>query len=570
MKKFLILLLALLLPLCASAAVTVPDHVTEIGAEAFAGVDADYLVVPSSVNTVGANVLAGSGASYIWLEGASTRLTGAPGVPFIFGPAGSAASGMSGFYAQESLVTDSGLYYALLTDSALPLCAVKPAEISGSVTIPKLLNNLPVRSLDQLYLSGARVAEVRIPRYLTAPEGLTVTPYATMSVDAPTASVQETSAGKYVTWTISSYTGAYGDVSFFWTFENGENTISATTTEPTIQYAPLLEGSCSVTVRVTDSLNDWAEATSEAITVTGTQPVYRALLIANTYPGEYSALAGPDNDLKAMRTMLSTMAGTPYRITAAQNLTSTGMQSAIASAFAGAAPGDISLFYYSGHGASNGALVGTGGTLLSVYGLRTSLEKIPGTKIVLLDCCHSGTAINKSNSTESVNLNAFNRAIISGLTSKSRSSENLADQDFIVLTACRKDQVSVSLTSGSNYYWGVFTYGLCYGSGYDLWERKALSGLPADTNGDGAISLGEAYQGVLERVSYINNLFVARSRDLSQTNPDQSDDTLTDPDQSDDTQTDPDQSDDTPTEQEPFIQQATQYYGDTSFILWKR
>ena len=57
MKKFLILLLALMLPLCALAAITVPDHVTEIGAEAFAGVNTDYLVVPATVKTVGANVL---------------------------------------------------------------------------------------------------------------------------------------------------------------------------------------------------------------------------------------------------------------------------------------------------------------------------------------------------------------------------------------------------------------------------------------------------------------------------------------------------------------------------------
>ena len=52
MKKFLILLLALMLPLCASAAITVPDHVTEIGEEAFAGVNTDYLVIGICINKV--------------------------------------------------------------------------------------------------------------------------------------------------------------------------------------------------------------------------------------------------------------------------------------------------------------------------------------------------------------------------------------------------------------------------------------------------------------------------------------------------------------------------------------
>ena len=551
MKKFLTLMLALLLPLCASAAITIPDHITDVGTEAFAGVDADYLVVPASVKTVGANVLAGSNASYIWLEGASTQLAGDPGVPFIFGPAGSAAAGMSGFYAQDYLVTDSGLYYAILEDKALPLCAVTPASLTGSVTIPKTLNGQPVTSLEQLYLKGADVTEVRIPRYLTAPADLPVTLYPTMSADALTASVTEIPAGQYVTWTVTGYTGAYGDVSFIWTFDNNGSTVSTTTTEPTIQYAPMKEGSCTATVRVVDSLNDWAEATSDAVTVTQSQTVYRALLIGNTYPGESASLVGPDTDLKAMNIMLKSMTGTPYQITSAAELTATGMQSSIASAFAGAQPGDVSLFYYSGHGTTQGALVGTGNTFLSVYSLRVALEKIPGIKIVILDCCHSGTAINKSAGTESVNLNAFNRAIISGLTSKTRSSENLADQGFIVLTACRKDQQSLSITSGINHAWGAFTYGLCYGSGYDEWYSKALSGMPADHNGDGAITLGEAYHGVLERIQYLNNYFAGLVRSLSQTPSEDSSDTQE-------------------SEVELFVEQATQYYGDTSFVLWSR
>ena len=532
MKKFLILLCALLLlPLCASAIVTVPGSITDIGTEAFAGVNMDALIVPASVNTVGANVLADSSASYIWLESASTQLAGHPGVPFIFGPAGSSAASLSGFYAQDTLVTDSGLYYALLEDKALPLCAQSPFTLSGSVVIPKLLNGLPVTSLSQLHLSNTRLSMLEIPRYLTAPEGLAVTLYKTMSVDAPVASVTQTPAGKYVSWSTAGYSGHYGDVSFVWTFENGDSTVSTTTTEPFIKYAPMQEGSCTATVRVVDSLGDWADATGEAITVTQAQPTYRALLVGNNYSGAVNELKGPENDLVAVRTMLATMTSTPYQITTARNQTGTGMQSAIASAFAGAEPGDISLFYYSGHGTEAGALVGVKDSLgrdtyLSVYGLRTALEKIPGTKIVLLDCCHSGAAINRSTGTESISLSAFNRAIISGLSAKTRSSENLEDQGFIVLTACRKDQQSVSLSGDTSRYWGVFTYGICYGSGYDEWNQQSLSGLPADQNGDGAITLGEAYQGVLERVSYLNSLIT--------------------------------------------VEQATQYYGDSSFILWKR
>lgn len=534
MKKFLILLLALLLPVCASAAITVPEHVTEIGAEAFAGVNTDYLVIPASVKTVGANVLTDSNASYLWLEGASTQVAGNPGVPFIFGPAGSAAAGVSGFYAQESLVTDSGLYYAVLEDKALPLCAVNPSSLSGGVIIPKTLGGKPVTSVSQLHLSNTRLTEVHIPRYLTAPEGLPVTTYVTMFVDAPIAAVTETPAGKYVTWSIAGYSGNHGEVSFVWTFENGGNTVSTTTTEPFIKYAPMQEGTCTATVRVVDAVGDWAEATGEAITVTEGQPIYRALLVGNSYPGAANELKGPENDITAVRAFLSTMSGTPYRITPARNLTGTGMQAAIASAFAGAEPGDISLFYYSGHGTEAGALVGTRDSLgrdtfLSVYGLRSALEKIPGTKIVILDCCYSGNVIGRSASPEDTGSPAsFNNAVISAFGAVSRSSENLEDAGYIVLTACRKDQRSNTMSDPSNgNFFGVFTYGLCYGSGYDEWQRISLSDMPADADSNRAISLGEAIAGVKERLAFIKNML-------------------------------------------PSLNQDVQYHGDPNFILWAK
>ena len=228
----------------------------------------------------------------------------------------------------------------------------------------------------------------------------------------------------------------------------------------------------------------------------------------------------------AMMTVLNSMSGTSYKTTSARNISASGIQAAIATAFSGAQPCDISLFYYSGHGTEKGELVGTGSTYLTVYALRTALQKIPGTKIVLLDSCYSGNAINRSVDVSSASPSAFNRAVISALSSASRSSVNLEDQGFIVLTSCRKDQTSISLSGGNNHYWGVFTYGLCYGSGYDEWEKVSLGRLPADSNGDGAITLREAYQGVLERVNYLSSMTT--------------------------------------------ITQATQSYGDSSFVLWSK
>ncbi|MBQ3156069.1 MAG: caspase family protein [Clostridia bacterium] len=528
MKRFLTLLCVLLLPLCAFAVSDVPESVTEIGSEAFAGTAIDALLLPASVAEVGGDILSGTGAAYLYLNNAETVLSAgaADDAAFVFAPADSPAASLPNFYPIEGLVEEGGLYY-FAQDTALPLCAVDPAGLSGSVTIPKLLQGtIPVVSLDKLYLAGAHVAELRVPEYLTLPEGLDAVRYQTMTVQPPVPDVTESPAGQFVTWTTGA-TGACGDVSYIWAFDTGDSQDSLITAEPTVQYAPLTEGVCTVTVTAEDALGDSAAASGGAVTVTSPQPTYRALLIGNTYTGSTNQLDGPDNDIASMALMLDTMTGTPFQITRKTNRSATDMQLDIASAFAGAQASDVSLFYYSGHGSSAGALVGTGNTFLTIYSLRSTLQKIPGTKIILLDCCYSGSVIGKSLSSASVSDPAlFNQAVISAFSAVSRSSENLADTGFIVLTACSKDQESFSLSSDGANHWGAFTYGVCYGSGYDIWNRAFLNRLPADSSGDGAITLGEAYAGAKERIDYLNTI--------------------------------------------KYFDQSVQFYGDTDYILWRK
>lgn len=523
MKRFLLLLTALLLlPACALAVTSIPNSVTMIEESALANTAIDALIIPASVQRVGANVLAGSNASYIYLNSAATVLdSGANnGVPFVFGPAASAASALEGFYATETLASSGSLYYSV-TDTALPLCAQAPFSLYGSVTIPKLVNGVPVTSLETLYLDNTHISSLRVPEYLTIPDGLSASTYQTMSLQEPVPDVSETPAGRYVTWT-TELEGAYGSVSYHWTFDVNGETISTITAEPTIKYAPMAEGTCTVSVTAEDAVGDVATATGGVVTVTAAQPQYRALLIGNSYPGEGSTeLNGPETDLRAMALMLNSMPGTRYSITTTRNQTADAMKASIVTAFSRAQPADVSLFYFSGHGTSSGSLVGTGGTTLTVYGLRTALQAIPGTKIVLLDSCYSGSAINRSSASPS----AFNSAVISAFSAASRSSVNLEDAGYIVLTSCSKDEVSTSLGDGTVSF-GAFTYGICYGSGYDEWDGTSLGYMPADSNGDGAITLGEAHQGVNERINYLKQMI-----DLSQ---------------------------------------SAQYFGDTSFVLWRK
>ena len=522
MKRLLVLLsIMLLLPLWALAVTTVPGHVTYVEDDAFANTAIDALIVPATVKAVGADVLAGSGASYIYLKGSDTTLANGGGVPFVFGPASSKAAGLANFYEESSLIVTDGVYYHV-TGIALPLCAQEPGTMSGSITIPKLLGDVPVTSVAKLYLSNTALAEVRVPAYLGQVAGVKTVPYQTMTLTAPVADQAEAPAGTTITWTVNAQ-GAYGNVTYEWVFEQEGQTITAFTAEPTVRYAPMKAGECSVTVTAQDAVGDSASASGGKVTLTAAQTTYRALLVCNTYPGTADELAGPQTDLAAMRQMLQSMSGTPFKVSAVTNTNANGMQAAIARTFAGATAADVSLFYFSGHGTSQGALVGTGNTYLSVYGLRSALQNIPGTKIVLLDCCYSGQAINRSTDSAS----AFNRAVISAFSSASRSAENLEDMGYIVLTACRKDQEAASIIAGPMSF-GAFTYGVCYGSGYDELNQMSLGRLPADSNGDNAISLIEAYQGVQERISFLNMSM-------------------------------------------PFpLEQAVQYYGDSSFVLWSK
>lgn len=528
MKRFLLaFILMLLLPLGAQAVTTVPAGVTEIQDEAFAGTAIDALIIPETVETVGKNILQGSGAAYILVESADTSFApdAASGARFVFAPSGSDAVSLPGYRTAENLRQADGLYYFVLV-SAEVLCAVEPSSLTGTVTIPKLLDGVPVTSVSSLYLDNTGVTELRIPQYLKIPEGLNAVPYATMTVADPQTNVPESPAGHALTWLTAS-AGGYGKVTYEWTFSCGEESVTQLTSDPTITYAPMTSGEWTVTVIARDALGDYSSAESSSITITPAQPVYRALLIGNTYPGASNNLPGPDNDLFSMLTILNSMNETPFITRSAQNLTAGGIQAAIATTFADAQPTDVSLFYYSGHGDTSGALVGTNSTLLSVYGLRTALQNVPGMKIVILDCCYSGNAIGRSAASQN-EAAAFNRAVIRAFAAQSRSSENLADQGYIVLTACRKDQISNTITDYSGYtYFGAFTYSLCYGSGYDEWQRELLGYMPADTNGDSAVTLSEAISGIQERIAYIRQLL-------------------------------------------PSLTQEVQYYGDENFILWAK
>lgn len=287
------------------------------------------------------------------------------------------------------------------------------------------------------------------------------------------------------------------------------------------------------------SVGDW----SDELAYTHQEAVgtYRALLIGNTYTGESNELPGCDNDVDGMRTMLGRMTATPYSVTVKKNIRAEEILSSISSTFGNASYNDVSLLYYSGHGANSvgadgnptsyhAALVGTFQTYVSIARLKTELDKIPGKKVIIIDACHSGQFIARDGAVTQVSSSAFNSQVVNLFANDDQFSgdlsrtavvlaadgsellseeapafidragdTNFAKSGYYVITACRSEEKSVSTGYDSNgdgkidRYFGLFTYGLCYGNGWNLARNSAISSLNADLNKDSKVTLYEAY-----------------------------------------------------------------------------
>lgn len=135
--------------------------------------------------------------------------------------------------------------------------------------------------------------------------------------------------------------------------------------------------------------------------------------------------------------------------------------------FKDATEDDVSIFYFAGHGSDRyGTFLilpsdySTNGRI-SVTELEYWLDKIPGTKIVILDCCHSGGFIQKE-------VYRF-----------------LDRPGYQVLTSCMGEQVCYQM-SGSFFIdpYMVFTRGILEGC-----KQNYL----ADIDNDGTITMAEVY-----------------------------------------------------------------------------
>ena len=498
--------------------VQLPDSISHVQERAFASTRIYGLRIPAGCETVGADVLADTNAVYLYQEDASTQIDpeALDDVVFHFHP-GTACDPAKGLIPISKLVEYDGLYYYYDGSYYYPLCPIDNTQISDPLIIPSGIDKRFVESLEYLVIPGLENITLYYPDTALNPTDISAIMYKPVYVFQLQLNHLEDLYTE-TEYTFSSQSGGgIGNITYQWTITSmadSTDVLSCATPTPSLTHTFSEPGDYRIRLTVTDDMTKSVN-TSLIYTVVQKPVVYRALLVGNVYDGESSALLGPDNDVASLSVLLRNMPATPYSVVSYVDLTSDEMTAAIAETFADATENDVSLFYYSGHGTSDGNLCGTNNTYLHASALRDVLDTIPGTKIVLLDCCYSGYAIERSNT-------GFNDAVI--LAFSKTPKEILNKQGYIVLTASSQETTSSSLISG-NYGFGVFTYGLCYSGGYDHWYQEWLSSMAGDANGDQAISVQEAIATVQERKAYLESLAGT-------------------------------------------LIQEVQYYGDTNFILW--
>lgn len=233
--------------------------------------------------------------------------------------------------------------------------------------------------------------------------------------------------------------------------------------------------------------------------------VKRALIIGESdYPGTNNDLPGCKNDALAMSRILP-KAGY-HQVNAQLNQSKSQVTAQIKNTFKDADDNDISFFYYSGHGLSDGitsdyhgALCTTDGSFYKLNDLAALLKQVPGTVIVAMDSCFSGQAIGKSadGTVKAIDLKNFNDDVIDAFASaEGKTKAAFTSSKFKVITACSRTQTSAETwyTNNPSFHFGAFTVALVDGAGFNYATGAKFASAPADTNGDNSVTINECYK----------------------------------------------------------------------------
>ncbi len=296
-------------------------------------------------------------------------------------------------------------------------------------------------------------------------------------------------------------------------------------------------GKATVTVSATDGSRVKKEIvlTVEDSTPQPEQPRYYALLIGNGYgyaEGLDQQLTDAPDVIRTMRLMLKGL-NQDWHITLRDDQTAAGIISSIRTAFKNARENDICLFFYSGHGVSDeeapavydaeqGGLVGVDDNTVSGERLASTLKSAClGKVLVILDSCGSGAMILQKDGTAADPaseawrfIRQMNGAFARHNGNSGEKTGELRQGKFTVLTACEYRDL------GDNHEFpegrcSTFSYYLFKSAGVTFKSGAYSGSMPADSNGDGQLTLGEIYPWVYSEVVHSSGQKVQKYGDYS-------------------------------------------------------
>ena len=250
------------------------------------------------------------------------------------------------------------------------------------------------------------------------------------------------------------------------------------------EITALLEGDAVITVRYGDLSDELRVKVDEA------PARYRALFISeqNYLNDVNSVRVGAANTAYNLESLFSMAAydGEECSTSVEIDLTADEALMAIETAFKGATAKDISILYISCHGFyKNGMTIMqfVDGSELAACDLEMALRKIPGTVVVLADCCDSGGLVGNGSD--------VSRGIVTAFSGEGAAFSS-SKYKVIASAAIGQDSYRLGYATEGNEAITVFAWALCDALGWDVDDQRR-GPLSADTDYDGKITLWEAY-----------------------------------------------------------------------------
>ena len=246
------------------------------------------------------------------------------------------------------------------------------------------------------------------------------------------------------------------------------------------------------------------------VTVEPAAAKLRALIVGQQMyeEGVNSVRVGSINTAQSVSFLLQNQSvdGESYETTVLLDSGRAETLAAIRMAFAEAKEGDISLFYitchgYYAHGMSFFELYD--GSVIAARDLERELRKVPGTVVVIADCCGSGGLIGRASTLEE-----FNRGIVQVFTGRV-GAPALTGSKYKVIASASLDQDSYRISFDENITESdmatVLARALCDGAGWSL-SGSRRAALRADTDYDRQITFGEIGAYLSRRVPWYLNV----------------------------------------------------------------